>query len=335
MRQRSVASTLTVLLVCAVAAAACSSSSHTASASTSAPAAPPTVASTSAIHAAKNARVKACHRPHKAGQFAQSFTFQGKKRTYQLYVPAAYKGTKRVPLVFNFHGFGSNAVQQMLYGDFKPQADKFNFLIVAPDGQDAKIGRHFSFGNEPGLQSDVLMVSALLGHVRATLCVDAARVYSTGMSDGGAMTSVLACTSPDKFAAFAAVAVIVYCGQPTTRKVPIAAFSGTADPVVPFNGGAVHCCGGTVLAAAPTSMAKWAAHDKCNAAFTDTRLGSEVRRRTWKGCASGTAPVFYIIDGGGHTWPGSISIPRLGLTTPQIKASAVIWKFFAAHKLAA
>jgi polyhydroxybutyrate depolymerase len=286
-------------------------------------------------HASTAASVKACHRPHKAGQVSQSFVFQGRTRTYQLYVPPAYTGTKRVPLVFNFHGFGSNAVQQMFYGDFKPQAAKFDFLIVAPDGQNSKAGRHFSFGGEPGLQSDIQMVQSLMNHIEATLCVDATRVYSTGMSDGGAMTSVLACTMSKKFAAFAAVAVIVYCGSKATRPVAIAAFSGTADPVVPFNGGAVHCCGGTVVGSAPKAMASWAAHDTCKPKFTDTRLGSQVRRRTWKGCASGSAAVFYIIDGGGHTWPGAIPIPGLGLTTQQIKASAVIWKFFAAHKLAA
>ena len=69
---------------------------------------------------------------------------------------------------------------------------------------------------------------------------------------------------------------------------PIESFSGTADPVVPFNGGAVHCCGGPVLPSKPSAMAKWAAHDHCNAKFTDTRLGREVVRRTWSGCKPGS-----------------------------------------------
>src|SRR5437660_1286504 len=59
------------------------------------------------------------------------------------------------------------------------------------------------------------MVGALLDHIEATFCVDAKRVYSTGMSDGGGMTSVLACKDFDRFAAFGAVAVIVFlpgCG---------------------------------------------------------------------------------------------------------------------------
>src|SRR6202030_2624940 len=144
-----------------------------------------------------------------------------------------------------------NAVQQMEYANFNQLADKHNFLIVAPDGQGSGAGRHFVFGNEPGLQNDVLMVQALLNHIEATLCVDASRVYSTGMSDGGAMTSVLACTLPNKFAAFAPVAVVLYCGSAKSRPVAIEGYSGTADPVVPYNGGAVHCCGGAVLPSKP------------------------------------------------------------------------------------
>jgi len=95
----------------------------------------------------------------------------------------------------------------------------------------------------------------------------------------------------------------------------------------------VACCGGPVLPGAPAAMAGWAAHDHCDKDFTDTRLGSEVRKRTWSGCDPGSATVFYIIDGGGHTWPGAISIGGLGLTTKQINASNVIWDFFSSHRL--
>jgi polyhydroxybutyrate depolymerase len=272
----------------------------------------------------------ACTRPHPAGQTSETFTFQGAARTYQLYVPRKYTGTENVPVVFDFHGFGSNAVEQMAYGNYKPEADRDDFLIVAPDGQ-VPDNRHFNLTSEKGLQNDVQMAGALLDHVEATFCVDRTRVYATGMSDGGAMTSVLACSMSNRFAAFGAVAVIIACGG--SRSVPIMAFSGTADPVVPFNGGKVSCCGGASLGSAPDAMARWAAHDHCAATYAEVRLGTEVRRRTWTGCDPGSAAVFYIIDGGGHTWPGSIHVDRLGKTTDQIDASATIWRFFQANTL--
>ena len=136
----------------------------------------------------------------------------------------------------------------------------------------------------------------------------------------------------NRFAAFGAVAVVVACGG--TRPVPIMGFAGTADPVVPFNGGKVNCCGGGQVAGASPSMTSWAKFDKCSATFRDDELSREVTRRTWSGCAPGSAAVFYIVNGGGHTWPGSISIATLGKTTNQIDASATIWKFFQAHPLA-
>lgn len=265
-----------------------------------------------------------------AGQTGETFTFQGQARTYQQYVPRGYDGRTNVPVVFDFHGYGSSGAQQMAYGDFKPLAERDTFLIIAPDGQGGS--RHFNLTGEAGLQDDVAMVNALLDHIEATFCVDTTRVYATGMSDGGAMSSTLACRAPDRFGAFGPVAVMVYvpgCGGQRTES--IVSFMGTADPVVPFNGGKISCCGHATIAAAPDSMAGWAAHDGCNATFADERLGSEVRRRTWSGCREGSSVVFYIVDGGGHTWPGSINIPTLGLTTQQINASDIIWDFFRSH----
>lgn len=160
-------------------------------------------------------------------------------------------------------------------------------------------------------------------------------MYSTGMSDGGAMTSMLACRDANRFAAFGPVAVVVYIpGCVPARPVAIMSFNGTGDPVVPFAGGAVHCCGGAVLPAPATSMAGWAAADGCSATPTEKRLGTQVRLRSWSGCRAGGAVDWYIIDGGGHTWPGSaIKVASLGLTTEQISATATLWAFFAQHSL--
>jgi polyhydroxybutyrate depolymerase len=278
-----------------------------------------------------------CSRPHPAGQTSESFDFQGMPRTYQLYVPKTYDGSSPVPVVFEFHGYGSNAVQQVVYGDFRPLAERDDFIIVAPDGQD-RGRRHFNLSGEPGLQNDVEMVGALLDRIESQFCVDTQRVYATGMSDGGAMSSVLACAAADRFAAFAPVAVVLYpqtiCNN--TRRVPFLGFSGTADPIVPFEGGAVQCCGNPVLPAPTDATSNWAVHNGCDANFTEDRLGTEVRRRTWNNCKAGSAVVFYIIDGGGHTWPGSAFSPAsLGLTTKQINASETIWDFFKQHPLPA
>jgi polyhydroxybutyrate depolymerase len=231
--------------------------------------------------------------------------------------------------VFDFHGFGSNAQQQIVYGNFEPLANRHDFIVVAPDGQGAI--KHFNLTGEKGKPSDIAMVLALVKHIEATFCVDTRRVFSTGMSDGGAMTSVLACVAPKTFAAFGPVAVQLAPPNCVTHPVSIVAFHGTADPVVPYAGGKVNCCGGAILGSTPKAMATWAAHDHCNPAFTDKKLGTQVSERTWSGCEGTSSVVLYSIIGGGHTWPGSIPIPGLGLTTKQIDASSTIWDFFVRH----
>jgi polyhydroxybutyrate depolymerase len=269
----------------------------------------------------------ACVRPHAPGLFSQSFTFEGKTRTYQLYVPHRYTGKQRVPVVFEFHGAGSNAIQQVVYGDFTPESERDGFLIVAPDGQGNPL--HFNISNEPGLQSDITMGAALADHIESMFCIDTAREYATGMSSGAGETIALACVYPNRFAAFGPVAATGFvsgCGL--THPVSMAAFQGTADPIVPYNGG-------PLTGPAPANMAQWAAHDGCASRFVDTRLGTEVIRRSWHSCAGHSRVDFYIIVGGGHTWPGSrFSLP-FGLTTHQIDASAAIWHFFRAHPLVA
>jgi polyhydroxybutyrate depolymerase len=273
-----------------------------------------------------------CARPHAAGQFSESYSYNGATRTYQLYVPRRYDGTRAVPVVFEFHGYGSSAQQQVVYGDFRPLAERDGFLIVAPDGEGNP--KHFNL-LPAGAQSDVAMVEALLTHIEAAFCVDTHRVYSTGMSNGAGLTVLLACVAADRFAAFGPVAASGYregCGG--SHAVSMVGFAGTADPVVPYNGGKVQCCGGATVGAAPTNFAGWAQHDGCATAFHDDHLGAEVTRRTWPDCRASSSVVFYSIVGGGHTWPGTkIPVARLGKTTQQVDASATIWDFFVAHPL--
>ena len=329
MRLRTLNSAVAIVASCVLAATACSSAAKSATAAATTTTAA-TVASAAPTGAGAHLAAATCNRPHHAGQSSQSFTYKGKKRTYLLYVPTSYKGTTKVPLVFNFHGYGSNASDQMLLANFGPIADKNNFLVVAPNGQGSS--PHWVFGSEPGLQNDITMVDALIKHLEGSLCVDAARVYSTGMSDGGAMTSVLACTSSKTFAAFAAVAVVVYCGGPQGRAVPIESYAGSKDPIVPTNGGQVTCCGNPTLPSKASAMANWAAHDACKAKYTDTRIKPHVVRRTWTGCKAGSASVYYLVE---RAHVAGRAVVRLTGERDEgdQREQADLWKFFAAHQL--
>jgi polyhydroxybutyrate depolymerase len=307
-------------------AGACSTSSTTVTKPATTDPASTTPRTTPSTAAAAGATACAPARHATVGQTEHHFTYDGIDRTYLQYVPEGYDGTTPVPVVFNFHGYGSNALQQINYGNFKPEADRDTFVIVAPNGV-GTVGRHFN------LLTDVGMTGALLDRLERELCVDPKRVYSTGMSDGGAMSSFLACRLHDRIAAFGPVAVTLQPFNCPAGNAPIMSFQGTADPVVPFKGGKVRCCGGSRLPAIPTALQLWAERNGCAPAPTDTNVSSEVTRRTWSGCTAG-AVTFYIINGGGHTWPGSqFDTNRLGTTTHQIDASATLWDFFKTQSL--
>jgi polyhydroxybutyrate depolymerase len=54
-------------------------------------------------------------------------------------------------------------------------------------------------------------------------------------------------------------------------------------------------------------------------------------------CPGGATVQLYVVEGGGHTWPGSqfsqAGVAALGPTTFDIDANQVIWAFFQAHPM--
>lgn len=256
----------------------------------------------------------------------------GAERSYLLYVPAVYDPATPMPLVFNFHGHGSSAAVQMAYADFRPLAEREGFLVVAPDGQGTP--RHFTLLGATATEADDVAVAvALLDHLVERLCVDERRVYSTGMSNGGALSSVLACRAADRFAAVGAVAAMIFvppCGD-RVRAAPIVGMMGDADPVVPYAGGRVTCCGNPNIPAVADTMAAFAKRGGCDPTPEERRPAAAIAQRAWTGCDGGAAVELYTIEGGGHTWPGSpfdTASRGLGATTKDLVATEVLWAFF-------
>ncbi len=260
------------------------------------------------------------------------------------------------PLVLDFHGLEEGAEVHSVTTQFGALGNTDGFVTVFPNatGNPLEWNTTSRTGN-----ADLDYVTALLTQVESTQCIDTSRVYASGLSDGSFMVSLLACTMSDKFAAIAAVSGL-QLPRPchTTRRVPILAFHGTADPILYFNGGigtgtldkilghgasAGSSTTTTTLPKAnlhgagyPATVQAWAVKDGCNPHATDTRKSSQVILRTYR-CPPGTDVEFYIIVGGGHAWPGSAfsrSISDLtGFTTFQINATDTIWSFFRRFQL--
>jgi polyhydroxybutyrate depolymerase len=172
----------------------------------------------------------------------------------------------------------------------------------------------------------------LLEDVEAHYCVDLGRVYAAGISLGAWKAAVTACAHPDRFAAIALVAVEV---APSKCAMPVVAFHGTADTVVPYGDGAdpgVVVTGSNAgLPGAAVNMAHWSENDGCGDKRVE-RIGDDVERWVYEGCRRGLGVEFYSIAHGGHTWPGSpIDVGRLGKTTHTIDATQISLDWFAAH----
>jgi len=214
--------------------------------------------------------------------------------------------------------------QQSLYSGFDALADREGFVTATPNGVDAAV-RQWRFVGTP---DDVDFATAIVEELVANACIDEARVYAAGISSGAAMSASLACQASDTFVGFGLVAANFYipalCERAAPR--PIVVFHGTADAVVPYDGGEVATGAGLRVMPAEESAAGWATHNACEIPPTETVVDTEVVRLEWSGCDDPV--VLYRIVGGGHSWPGAIAVERLGHTTDQIDATATMWEFF-------
>lgn len=261
----------------------------------------------------------------------------GRTRTY-----LSLDGAPGAPLVIALHGrLGTGAGQAQLTG-FAAIAKREHLFVVFPDGVDKSW--HDARESGPAAEQqvdDVAFVSALIDAFVAK-GADPARVFVMGMSNGGVMSLTLACRLSGRLAGVASVtggfpaSLGEHC--PMERPLKIMLVFGTADPLMPYEGGVVakrkdH---GTVLGteAAAALLAKKNGCDEGPELSTlpdvNADDGSTVEVRTFKGCR---APVvLYTVKGGGHAWPGGWAyFPEafIGKTNRDFDASETAWRFFA------
>ena len=266
-----------------------------------------------------------------------SITHDGIERDYILYVPEIYDGSTAVPLVLNFHGFGSGASQQMFYGDFRDIADTEGFILVHPEGT-TLIGNQFWNVGFPGLSStidDVGFTEALIDELATLYTIDLDRVYATGMSNGGFMSFLLACQLSEKIAAVASVTGSMtqdtFDDCNAQLPTPVLQIHGTEDDVVSYNEN-------NLSLPIPDVISYWVDHNNCETTPTTTTLpdvdvsdGSTIEYSVYEDGDNGITTEHMKVIGGGHTWPGSV-LNSAG-TNQDIDASMEIWLFFSRYDI--
>ena len=266
-----------------------------------------------------------------------SITHDGIQRDYILYIPELYDGSTAVPLILNFHGFGSNANEQMFYGDFRDIADTEGFLLVHPEGT-TFIGNQFWNVGFPGISStidDVGFTEALIDELATLYTINLDRVYATGMSNGGFMSFLLACQLSEKIAAVASVTGSMtqdtFNDCNAQLPTPVLQIHGTEDDVVLYNGN-------TLSIPIADVISYWVDYNNCETTPTTTTLpdldvadGSTVEHSVYEDGDNGITTEHMKVIGGGHTWPGSI-LNTTG-TNQDIDASMEIWLFFSRYDI--
>jgi polyhydroxybutyrate depolymerase len=325
---------IVLVAVAAIVASACSSSSHASSPASGTRDAHPVRAA--AVHRSAGCRAT----PAPSGTTDERIMSGGKSRSYQLDVPVSYDGRTPYALVFGLHSLtvSYQIVPGMSgFGDMTPQ---YRFIDVAPSG----LVSTAPYWNAAPVAAnyDLTFITNLLDHLEATLCIDTTKVFSIGMSNGAQMSSLLACRLPNRIDGIAPIAGVEYNPPCDGRPVPVIAFHGLRDPIVPYQGGGLNSVtiakqnfyGANLPPGTPTptgvdeSMRRWAQHNGCARKPIEHQISPEVRKRTWQHC---TAPTeLYIVVNGGHAWPGKPQPAfeaSFGHGTTDIDATKLIFGF--------
>lgn len=265
-----------------------------------------------------------------------SLSHDGQDRSYILYVPESYNGDTPFPLVLNFHGYTSNANDQMWYGDFRAIADTAGFLVVHPQGSLLNGITHWNVGGWTvgSTTDDVGFTEALLDELSSDYNIDQKRIYSTGMSNGGFMSFLLACQLSDRIAAIASVTGSmtpeIYNDCSPSHPTPVMQIHGVIDGVVPY-------FGASWTRSIADVLNYWRDHNNCSTELikidvpnTNLLDASSASYQVYPDGDNESTVEHFRISGGGHTWPGSFPSPG---TNQDFDAALEIWKFFSRYDL--
>lgn len=283
------------------------------------------------------------------GSHSINLQYDGRGRSYIIHIPPQASSGRALPVILNFHGAGSNAKQQERYSGMDAAADRHGFIAVYPNGTGR--GTRALTWNAGGCCGyavrykidDVGFTGALLDDLAVRTRIDRARVYASGISNGGMMAYRLGIEASDRIAAIAPVegALMVQTSGPA-RAVPLMLFNSVDDRYVPY-GGRFGLLGRishvTPYPSVDEEIARWRGFDRCPA---DSQVGPTFKgasgspdeglsatRYEWGPCAGGSRIVLWKLAGSGHVWPGATrGVSWLGRGTQVIDANEQMWQFF-------
>ncbi len=263
--------------------------------------------------------------------------------------PKGFKPGAPLPIVFFLHGAGGSAQQAYLTYGWAKKADTENFFVAFPEGLPLRAdsgGPFHVWRDERSSRStdinDTHFFEVLLDQLQAALPIDPKRIYVTGFSNGAGMTFTLGAHFSDRIAAIAPVSSQSFVKVDSlARPLPVYYLTGTADPLIPYQGGK------TKLPELPfgpahefppvqDSVDKWVALDGCPPEPQVVSDANGVRVLRYGPGRDQSEILFTTIEGNGHHWPDTVEpLPHAicGPTLDPFNATDRIWDFFKAHPL--
>lgn len=248
------------------------------------------------------------------------------------------------PLLLSSHGFTSTAEGQRetMLSD-EPTPEDAGYTVVYPnafasDVQVEPVDQGWNAGTCCGTpamngRDDVAFFRALVEEVSTLTCIDRKRIYATGMSNGGFISHRLACEASDLVAAVVSMAGVL--GLPASdcnpsRPIPVMQIHGTADRVVPFEGG--QTVGIAPFAGVQETIDTWKAKNGCSGEPVETYRRGTASCSTYDDCNGGADLVDCRIDGFDHCWAGAPSC-SIGEPTADLSANERMLSFFERFEL--
>jgi len=252
-----------------------------------------------------------------AAEVTQTLVSAGVERSYLLHVPAGYDGRSALPLVLNFHGSLVTPQTQVEASKMGVVADREGFVLVYPTGiyTSASTRNSWNADLETGVD-DVQFVRDIIDDVAKKVNLNRSRVFVTGFSGGGRISSRMACELSDVLAAAAPVSGVQYYEDCTpAQPIPLLTIHGNADR---FNHYELRDNSpGYWHMGVETAVEKWRTANGCSAAPTVSKAADKLELRASTNCRGGSEVMFYVVEGGDHVWPEF--------------ASELVWQFFARH----
>ena len=225
------------------------------------------------------------------------------ERPVFIHTPPAFDANADYPVLFVFHGNGSNEPNDIAQSSIPQHAEMVGsgaYIGVYPQGY----LNSWNLGQELSNADDVAFVSHIVAQLTLTEGINPNRIFASGFSNGAGLTQHLA-VQTNLFQAVAPMATALVVGNEPTSETPVRSIlqiHGTSDDICPYEGGANNPTGHDFYSS-EQSIALWAEHNGCDSTPTTTTTEEGNTKMYYENCTDGVEVIQLAVTNGEHGFP--------------------------------